>query len=214
MLGGSLRVSWVLLRVAVVAVAVAIAVAWRFYGYVPVAVQTGSMAPTYPPHTLLFVHDTPAQDVRTGDVITFDPPGRVPRTTHRVVERTKHSDRWYFRTRGDANPADDDWRMPGSAEAGDDAPHLRGVSYMSGMVPRTEFAVPHLGWLSTLGAMPRVRLALLAIPFIVIALQLLAWIWRTEDDDEEMDDAAGDPALPAHADAVAAAEAPPEATAA
>ncbi|MCW2924977.1 MAG: signal peptidase [Thermoleophilia bacterium] len=196
-LGGSLRVArraltaaWVLLRVAVVVAAVAIAVAWRFYGYVPVAVQTGSMTPTYPVHTLLFVHDVRDTQVRVGDVITFDPPGRVPRTTHRVVAREQHGGRWYFRTKGDANPVADDWREPGTPEAAADETYLRGVSYSKGIAPRTAYSVPYLGWLAALGTMPYVRVGLLCIPFVVIALQLLSWIWRREDEDEPAGDEA------------------------
>jgi len=188
-LGGSLRAAWVLLRVVILVGAIAIAIGWKRYGYVPVAVQTGSMTPTYPVHTLLFVHDVPVDRVRVGDVITFDPPGSVPRTTHRVVERELHEDRWYFVTQGDANPAPDDWRT----SQGDDRPtgnaiHDRGVSYSSGTAPRTEFAIPYLGHLAALSTVPYLRLGLLVLPFLVIAIQLLSWIWRSDEDDD--DDAA------------------------
>ncbi len=192
MLGGSLRAAWVLLRVAILVGAIAIAVAWKQFGYVPVAVQTGSMTPTYPVHTLLFVHDVPDSQVRRGDVITFDPPGAVPRTTHRVVEREQYSGKWYFVTKGDANPAPDDWRASNDDKPSGDAIHDRGVSYPTGFVPRTEFGIPHLGWLAMLGKFPHVRMALLALPFVVIAIQLLAWIWRRDDKDEDEDEDASD----------------------
>lgn len=176
-LGGSARVLAFVVKAGVVVGAVAIVVAWRVYGYTPVAVQTGSMAPTFPVHTLLFVHDVPVTDVRVGDVITFDPPGRVPRTTHRVVARELHGGSWYFRTKGDANRVADDWRVPGSAAAASSASYMRGVSYSDGTAVRSEFHAPHLGWLATLGAMPRLRMGLLLVPFLVVAFELLRWIW-------------------------------------
>lgn len=196
LLGGSLRTAWVLVRVAVVVGCVAMTVAWRQYGYVPVAVQTGSMAPTLPVHELLFVHDVPAQAVRVGDVITFDPPGRVPRTTHRVVKRELHEGHWYFHTKGDANPVADDWRQPGTPEAIARQSWVRGVTYADGTAVRMEHHLPHLGWLAQLGTMPRLRKALFVVPFLLFGMQLLAWIWspareRRSDDGA---DAASEPA--------------------
>lgn len=184
-LGGSLRAVWVLARVAVVLGCIALAVAWKVYGFTPVAVQTGSMTPTYPVHTLLFVHDVPIDDIGVGDVISFDPPGRVPRTTHRVVKREQHNGRWYFRTKGDANPVEDDWRVPGTPEAIAKQSHLKGISYSSPTAPRTEAAIPYVGRLADLQTVPHLRAILLAIPFLVVALQLLSWIWRTPTKDED-----------------------------
>ncbi|MCW2971907.1 MAG: signal peptidase, partial [Thermoleophilia bacterium] len=150
---------------------------WHRYGYAPVAVQTGSMTPTYPVHTLLFVHDTPAADIEVGDVITFDPPGRVPRTTHRVVTRTLHAGQWYFETKGDANPVADDWRHADTPAALARELYLRGITYPSGTAVRTEGHVPYAGWFAQLAGMPKLRHALIAFPFVIIALQLLQWIW-------------------------------------
>ncbi|MBC7462559.1 MAG: signal peptidase I [Thermoleophilia bacterium] len=196
-LGRSLRALWFVARVVLVVAAVGVAIAWHRYGYAPVAVQTGSMAPTYPVHTLLFVHDAPAGDVRVGDVITFDPPGRVPRTTHRVVRRTLHAGQWYFETKGDANPVADDWRQANTPSALAKQPYLRGIAYSNGTAVRTEGHLPYAGWFAELGGMPKLRHALIAFPFIIIALQLLQWIWsaggsgtngpRRSDDDDDGD---------------------------
>jgi signal peptidase I len=184
-LGRSLRVLWVLVRVIVVVGALAIAVAWHRYGYIPVAVQTGSMTPTYPVHTLLFVHDTPADAIRVGDVITFDPPGRVPRTTHRVVKRVLHEGHWYFITKGDANPVADDWRQPGTPEALAKQPYVRGITYPNGTAIRTEGHLRYAGWIAELGGKPKLRLALLLLPFLIIAVQLLQWIWKAGDSNDD-----------------------------
>ncbi|MFJ6651592.1 signal peptidase I [Microbacterium sp. NPDC091313] len=72
-------------------------------------VLTSSMEPHLPPGTLLIVRPTPAQDVRVGDVLTYQiASGRPDVVTHRVVARAANSDGTVsFTTRGDANPVDD-----------------------------------------------------------------------------------------------------------
>ena len=194
-LGRSCRVLWALARIALILGAIGVAVAWRVYGYAPVAVQTGSMTPTFPVHTLLFVHDVPAADVRVGDVITFDPPGPVPRTTHRVVKRELHDGRWYFRTKGDGNPVADDWRQPGTPEALAKQSYVRGVSYSNGTAIRAEGHVKYVGWLAQLARVPHLRTALVGLPFLLLAIQSLLWIWKPGRPEDRMaeDEAAATP---------------------
>jgi hypothetical protein len=115
-----------------------------------------------------------------GDVITFNPPGRVPRTTHRVVARHLHDGKWYFETKGDSNPTRDDWRAPSNDPnaAPDTQPaYARGISYGSGTAVRMAAHVPYLGYLAEISARPRLRVVLVALPFAFAALQLLAWVW-------------------------------------
>lgn len=183
--GGTLRVAWVLVRVGVIAGVVAILVLWHQFGYTPVAVQTGSMAPTMPPHTLLFVHEVSPASVRKGDVITFDPPGPVPRTSHRVVAIYHHAGQIYFRTKGDANPAPDDWRSSATmSPTAPDAPYTHAITYGANHALKTRWHVRHAGWLAQLDAVPHLRMLLFATPFVVVALQLLSWIWSSGEDDD------------------------------
>ena len=72
--------------------------------------RAGAWSRAMPAHSLIFVKEVRPGDVRVGDIITFDPPGRSGRVTHRVIARERVGGRWYFRTKGDANPAPDDWR--------------------------------------------------------------------------------------------------------
>lgn len=76
----------------------------RQAGYRLFVVTTGSMRPALPPATLLLV--APAAQLRVGDVITFHP-GPTATTTHRVVS----VDASGVRTKGDANPSADYWRL-------------------------------------------------------------------------------------------------------
>lgn len=91
--------------------------------------STGSMGPTIPAGSAALVREIPASEVRLGDVVTVDRPGRLP-VTHRVVgiaEAAGGDDRRSLTLRGDANPVDDPapydvaavrlvlWSVPGAA---------------------------------------------------------------------------------------------------
>jgi signal peptidase I len=76
--------------------------------YTPVIVTSGSMEPTLPYGSLLMTKKAPAQEVRTGDIVT------VPRTdaagvvTHRITSIETHtSGKHQITMRGDANSQDD-----------------------------------------------------------------------------------------------------------
>ncbi|MEX0151427.1 signal peptidase I [Microbacterium sp. LMI1-1-1.1] len=93
-------------------------------------VLTGSMRPGMPPGSLVAVRETPVDDIRIGDVITFQLRSGEPTVvTHRVVGTTSSTggDRLLL-TRGDANDVDD---PPVQAE------QIRGI---------VVYAVPWLGY--------------------------------------------------------------------
>ncbi len=78
-------------------------------GSTPLAVLSPSMEPTLPVGTLVVVQPAPAQDVRLGDVITYQvAPGDPTLVTHRVVEvRSLSTGEYEFLTKGDNNGAVD-----------------------------------------------------------------------------------------------------------
>ncbi|MFZ8757208.1 signal peptidase I [Microbacterium sp. HMH0099] len=93
-------------------------------------VLTGSMRPGMPPGSLVAVRETPVDDIRIGDVITFQLRSGEPTVvTHRVVGTTSSTggDRLLL-TRGDANDVED---PPVQAE------QIRGI---------VVYAVPWLGY--------------------------------------------------------------------
>jgi hypothetical protein len=103
--------------------------------------------------------------VRTGDVITFSPPGDPGRTvTHRVVDVRGQAAGVAVRTRGDANPVADPWTLQFPARQAwvvvADAPWL---------------GRPWL-WL----ARPAHRSAVLVPAVALVALMWLAAIWRRD----------------------------------
>lgn len=168
------RLAWLTSCMAAIAAAGALSVATSVFDLRPLAVQSGSMEPALPLHSLILVEEAPPSDVAVGDVITFDPPGSTPRVTHRVVGRQREGSRWYFTTQGDANPAPDDWRRaPAASET-----HLRGITYGDSPAIRHVATIPHAGLLTTMGASSQVRTVAFAGLLLWAALGLLKAIWR------------------------------------
>lgn len=100
--------SWVVVLGVAALVTVAVLVP-RIGGATPYTVLTGSMRPTMPPGTMVVVRPTPADQVRVGDVVTYQLRSGEPEVvTHRVIaigiDGTGHP---IFRTQGDANDAPD-----------------------------------------------------------------------------------------------------------
>ncbi len=99
------------LSIALLVLASCLAVAARtdWLGGIQVyAVKTGSMEPTLPVGSLLLVR-TPAANrpLGTGDILTFAEPGSPQvMVTHRITGSDGSGN---FRTKGDANPAEDPW---------------------------------------------------------------------------------------------------------
>lgn len=97
---------------------VALAVAAWVAGWQLRPLLTESMEPAYPAGSLLIVTPVRPADVLPGDAVMFEDPGRPGRlVAHRVVDRSDEGIPT-FRTRGDANLADDPHPVPASAVRG------------------------------------------------------------------------------------------------
>lgn len=83
-------------------------------GYLPLIVLTDSMYPGIQSGDLIICHTAEAEEVSEGDVIAFfDPAGNgTSVVTHRVVEVTSENGEPAFRTKGDANNAEDPVLVP------------------------------------------------------------------------------------------------------
>ncbi|CAB4738824.1 unannotated protein [freshwater metagenome] len=101
-------VSWVVLLGVTALVTVAVLVP-RLAGATPYTVLTGSMSPAYPAGTLVVVRPVDLEDVRVGDVVTYQLRSGEPAVaTHRVVGVGWTADgEKVLTTRGDANAAVD-----------------------------------------------------------------------------------------------------------
>jgi signal peptidase len=77
----------------VAALAVVLIVVPKATGSMPLTVLTQSMEPTLPPGTLLVVRPTPIDDIRVGDVVTYQiVSGQPAVVSHRVVSVSSSSD--------------------------------------------------------------------------------------------------------------------------
>lgn len=89
----------------VAALAVVLIVVPKATGSMPLTVLTQSMEPTLPPGTLLVVRPTPIDDIRVGDVVTYQiVSGQPAVVSHRVVSVSSSSDgERTFELKGDNN---------------------------------------------------------------------------------------------------------------
>ena len=101
----------------------------------PYTVLTSSMTPSYPAGTLVVVKPTDVQQIRIGDVVTYQITSNQPAVvTHRViqiVEPTTAAGTMSFITKGDANS------LPDAAPV--KPVQVRGVVW---------YAVPYIGWVN------------------------------------------------------------------
>lgn len=159
--------SW-LLVIAATAIAlglVAVSVGPKFLPYQALVVRSGSMSPTIPTGSVVFYKKVEASHVKVGDVIVFDKPGQQnEKVTHRVFKISNGPTGRYFTTKGDANGAADDWRVPAVG---------------TGWVAR--FHVPTLGYILADLQSTTARLLLLVIPALLLGLITLYEIWRERE---------------------------------
>jgi signal peptidase len=117
------------------------------------SVLSGSMQPTIPTGSVVVVTRVAAGDVKVGDVITFQPPGRTNFVTHRVQTLDDSSGLPVVTTKGDANAAADPWKLT-----------LRGSGW------RYWFTIPFAGYVLAAAQSSLGRLALILLPGLGLAV--------------------------------------------
>lgn len=154
-----------LMSVLLLAIIAAMAITFvpGFLGYQRYVLVGSSMEPTIHRGSLVFDEIVDVSDVRKGDVITYVPPGHTQAVTHRIISRKDGKKGGpIFRTQGDNN----------------DFVDMRPFQLDRPKQARFAFAVPYLGWLFIALGNPKARFILLAIPALLIALSMLAKLWR------------------------------------
>jgi len=147
---------------AVVLGLLAITVGPRFLPYQALVVRSGSMSPTIPTGSVVFYTKRAADKVKVGDVIVFNKPGATnEKVTHRVYDLKSSATGRYFVTKGDANGAPDDWRVPAVGTGWVAATHVAYVGYALSDIQ------------SGLG-----RLLLLLVPAVLLGLITVYEIWN------------------------------------
>jgi signal peptidase I len=135
-------------------------------GYERYVVTGGSMDGTYDRGSIVFDEEVAVDDLKVGDVITYRPPPEVGiegLVTHRIVSiRDRGAQGPFFKTKGDANESVDPWRF----------------TLDQPTQARVAFHVPYLGY--ALGALSirEVRILVIGLPALLIAVALMARLWR------------------------------------
>jgi signal peptidase len=139
-------------------------------GYERYVITGDSMSGTYDRGSLLFSEHVSPSELEVGDVITYDPPaaaGQDGLVTHRIVAVQPGPEGPVYRTKGDANASADPWRF-----------QLDGDVQARGVVN-----VPYVGYGIAALSYRGLRLLLIGLPAIVIALVLLAGLWRQAGEE-------------------------------
>jgi signal peptidase I len=133
------------------------------FGYERYVLVGRSMEPTIKRGSLVYDAVVPTRELRVGDVITYVPPGSQAPVTHRIVRSEPGPDgRPVFRTKGDNNPAED----------------LRPFTLDRPEQTRFAFAIPYAGYLFIALASQTARFVLLVLPALLLAVWMLARLWR------------------------------------
>lgn len=147
-----------------------VAVGPRVLPYKTYYVRSGSMEPTIPVGALALYRPVDATQLTAGDVIAFARPGRNGEmVSHRIVRTEVGPEGRGFVTKGDANGAPDDWRIPVQGEGWRYSTH-----------------VPVLGY--AVGAMGTAQGRLVALLVFGLSLTAVAFlgIWRSSPSDPSL----------------------------
>ena len=143
------------------------------FGLERYVITGGSMTGSIARGSVVFDEVVPVQRLGVGEVITYTPPASAPVTgkvTHRVAWIGRGKDGFpAFRTKGDANAEPDPWTF-----------ELRRPTQA-----RVAFHVPYVGYVLSALSIPWVRILAIGIPALLIAVSLLAGMWREAGEEAE-----------------------------
>jgi signal peptidase I len=144
------------------------AVAPQLAGYRSFTVRSGSMTPAIETGDVVVTKPISPLSARVGDIVTFvDPEGTGKLFSHRVQSVRTVGGEVAFVTRGDANTSTEHWRVPADGSIGE-----------------VVYRIPKVGYaLSYIDSGPA-RLALIAIPALLLLWAALVRIWRPEQTAE------------------------------
>lgn len=133
-------------------------------GYTELAVLTGSMTPTIPVGSLIYIKETEPAQLQPGDVVTYRLEGDTM-VTHRVVEIDPEAG--YLVTQGDANEAPD------------------GQITFDRVVGKMDFHIPYLGYLSLNIRTKTGIIAICSTLVVIILLTFLPEIFAPDEPEKE-----------------------------
>lgn len=129
-----------------------------------------SMQGSYDRGSILYSEVVPVEDLRVGDVITYEPPPSARWdgvVTHRIISLQDRDGTQVLRTKGDANDSPDPWRFK-----------LRGEEQA-----RAVASVPYVGYFFGALSIRELRMGLIGVPALLIAAGLLVGLWRQAGEE-------------------------------
>lgn len=162
---GGLVLAWLLILVALASITAAVLVP-RLAGATPYTVLTGSMRPHLPPGTLVVVKPVDADQLRVGDVVTYQlESGESTVVTHRITSvDTRLDEKTVFTTQGDAND------VPDPAQ-------VRPVQVRG----RLWYAVPYLGYVNNALNGGQRQIAVLVVSTALIGYAAFMFVGAVRD---------------------------------
>lgn len=164
---------WNFLTTILVTLVVVLAIALvgvRLFGYRTYVVLSGSMEPTYPTGSLLYVKSVDTNTLKAGDPITFMVDENTV-ATHRIVEVVpdeEDSTVIRFVTKGDANESIDGTMV-----------HYKNV------IGTPVFCVPYLGYVANFIQNPPGKYLAIGLGAILIVLTFLPDLIKDDDEDKK-----------------------------
>lgn len=141
----------------------------QLMGYKVCAVLTGSMEPTLPVGSVVYIQPVAPQGIQVGDVLTFRASGFDSLATHRVMEIDK--EHGSFITKGDRNPVNDLTPVP-----------------FANTVGKVTYAIPLLGYLSVLMQTRVGMLGIAAVFAVVLLLFIIPDLFKKQAAPEQTAD--------------------------
>jgi signal peptidase len=142
-------------------------------GYQRYAITGGSMTGTIDKGSLIYAELVPVSSLHKGDIVTFKPPqgfGKRGTITHRIVWIGRNNTgKPVFRTRGDANDAQDPWKL----------------SFDKSHQPRYAAQIPYVGYMLEALGIRWVRILAVGLPALAIAITILLNLWREAGQADE-----------------------------
>jgi signal peptidase I len=150
------------------AIALTLLVPLAFHGR-PLTVMSGSMTPTIRTGDVVIAMPIEPLDVRPGDIVSFNDPGRGGAlVTHRVRHMRRHGARVDFITRGDANTGVEKWSVR--------ADHR---------ISRTVLRLPKLGRPLVFARTRTGLLTLVLVPLLLLGTLEIASIWKDDGNGDK-----------------------------
>jgi signal peptidase I len=121
----------------------------------PLIVLSGSMTPMMLPGDMIVSKSVDPHELKVGDVLVFQPPESKPDTlvTHRIISLEEGEKGRLFQTKGDANNAQDDFKVPAASAVG-----------------KLVFVIPFAGYLPELSKHKNIFLFTVIVPAGLIIL--------------------------------------------